>query len=124
MWILTLPVRFARYVRGLNRSAEALRARGCRLFVVTTPVPFPRNRSLRAHGYQQVLSALLRRWRGPGTAVAEVFGRLAARRPEPILAHDPHHLTVEGHRRAAEEIVRVLGQAAANERLARTAGAR
>jgi hypothetical protein len=107
-WVLALPVRLARYVTGLERTIRACRRQGCRLFVVATPVPYPGDRSRRARAYQRLLAALIRRRVGRGVAVADLFGHLTAAGADPILPHDPHHLTVEGHRQAADELMRAL----------------
>jgi hypothetical protein len=110
LWLATAPVRLLRWWRGLSRAAGSFAARGGRLFVVATPVPFPKGASRRGHAYYRLVSALLRRWRGPGRAVADLNDELAAL-GAPTRPGNPHHLTVEGHALAAATIAAALDPA-------------
>jgi hypothetical protein len=110
LWLLTGPVRLLRWWRGLARAADYVVARGGS-FVVATPVPFPRSASRRGHAYYRLVSALIRRWRGPGRAVADLHGGLTAALGEPTRPGNPHHLTVEGHAVAAGTIAAALDPA-------------
>jgi hypothetical protein len=106
-WLLSLPVRLSLYAARLERSIARCRRLGCALFVLGTPVPYPRRLGRRARTYQRLLAALIR-WRdGRGLAVGDLSACLAAG-DEPTLPDDPHHLTPDGHDRAARELAAVI----------------
>lgn len=109
-WVVTLPLRLARYWWGLESTIDALCRRGCRAVVLATPIPYPAHLSRRTRLYQRLLAAVIRRRAGRAVHIADLFGRLTTTGPEPIRPDDPHHLTLAGHQQAADVIVGVLGR--------------
>lgn len=108
-----LPFLRARYARQLNRLLGQARSFGCRAVVLTTPIPLPGAEYPGASWYQAALARELRRSRGRDVAVADAYRRLR-RLPRRgwTLPGDALHLSVQGHRELADELVDALNRVA------------
>lgn len=104
-----LPVLRARYARQLDGLLGQLRSLGCRAVVLATPIPLPGAEYPGAVWYQAALARELRRSRGRDVAVADAYRRLR-RLPHRgwTLPGDALHLSVQGHRELADELVAAL----------------
>src|SRR5262249_8280048 len=109
-WLPTLPLWMLRYDRALRSLLRSCRAAGCRLVVLTTPVPLayvqPWTPGL--HWYVAALAHFLRWKASRDVVVADLFRELAAPSEEPLyLAHEGMiHLTASGSQMAAATVVR------------------
>jgi hypothetical protein len=109
-----LPFLGVRYARQLDRLLAQVRPLGCRAVVLTTPIPLPGTEYPGASWYQAALARELRRGRGPDVAVADAYRRLRRLRGRGwTLPGDALHLSPEGHRELADELVAALNRVAA-----------
>jgi hypothetical protein len=109
-WLPTLPLWMLRYDRALRSLLRFCRAAGCRLVVLTTPVPLARVQPWTPglHWYVAALAQFLRAKASHHVVVADLFRELAAPSDEPLyVAHDGMiHLTASGTQTAAATVVR------------------
>ena len=108
-----LPLLRARYARQLDALLRQARSLGCRAVVLTTPIPLPGVEYPGAAWFQAALARELRRSRDREVVVADAFRRLR-RLPHGgwALPGDALHLSVEGHRELADELVAALNRVA------------
>ncbi|HLH24531.1 MAG TPA: hypothetical protein VK066_18575 [Chloroflexota bacterium] len=117
LWLPTLPWWALRYHLALRSLRRYARQRGCRLFVLATPVPL-RDGNSRApglHWYIDLLARYLRGQEGGDVVAADLYRRLQAPSAEPLhFYHDRMvHLTRAGTQRAAAVVLDAIAAGAA-----------